>query len=485
VTILKSGGTEYLGQITAQEMATREGPEYRIKTNADSSLLLAKFTSESNFVDRVRLHFVQGHGVLLGRVEQGKILPTSGADVFDDATLRPANAEVIALHLSPSGTGLDIGYALSAETGKARVALELKGFRRHTFMCGQSRSGKTFALGVILEQLLLSKGSPRVIILDPNSDFIYLNRLRTKEDYDKVCHAPRPAKEYSDIVTEYQKIAPAIRVLRPDSGLRIRLSDLNRQEQGAVLQLHPIRDLQAFNAFSKVIEGLGNELYSWQFLNDRLTRDFSASTMDLAMRIQNLRVTDWEVWCKTMEPSIAQALNSDDWRCMVIDIGTLKAMDQRAVAALAVLNHLWTSKNPKSPMLLVLDEAHNICPHEPANQMEEIATDYLVRIAAEGLKYGLRLLLASQRPAKIHANVITQCENLVLMRMNSQTDLDSLTRIFSQAPSTLIAQSRYFTQGEALISGEIVRNPTFAKFEGRLTLEGGGDAPIAPPAHAV
>jgi hypothetical protein len=73
-------------------------------------------------------------------------------------------------------------------------------------------------------------------------------------------------------------------------------------------------------------------------------------------------------------------------------------------------------------------------------------------------------------------------ENLVLMRKDS--DLDSLTRIFSQAPSTLIAQSRYFTQGEALISGEIVRNPTFAKFEGRLTLEGGGDAPIAPPAHA-
>jgi hypothetical protein len=58
--------------------------------------------------------------------------------------------------------------------------------------------------------------------------------------------------------------------------------------------------------------------------------------------------------------------------------------------------------SPREPVLLVLDEAPNICPPEPANQMEDIATDYIVRIADEGLKYGLRLLLASQRPAKIH-----------------------------------------------------------------------------------
>jgi len=470
VTIERSDGTQYLGQITAQEVVTRDGPEYAIKTNADSSLLLAKVTSESNFRDRVRLRFAQGRGELLGRVDGKNFVPTTTADFFDNATLKPAETEIVAGYLSTQGAGLDVGYAMAADKGKARVEIQPQGFRRHTFMCGQSRSGKTYALGIVLERVLMTKDSTRVIVLDPNSDFVRLNELQS----DPTDGTPRQ-KEETTIEKEYRKTVPAIRILRLTAGLRIRLTDLSRDEQGAVLQLHPVRDLHAFNAFSKAIESLGDRLYSWQVLNEKLMSEFSAPTADLAMRMRNLRVADWEVWCKTEEPSIAQEFVNDKWRSMVIDIGTLPSADQRAVTALAVLNYVWSTKNPKKPVLLVLDEAHNICPSDPTSQMQQIATDYIVRIAGEGLKYGLRLLLVSQRPAKIHASVLTQCENLVLMRMTSQADLEWLTQIFSQAPPTLIARSRYFTQGDALIAGEIVKNPTFAKFEGRITREGGAD----------
>ena len=149
------------------------------------------------------------------------------------------------------------------------------------------------------------------------------------------------------------------------------------------------------------------------------------------MRIQNLRVANWDVWCQTMEPSIAEELTKENWICMIIDVGTLDSADQRTVANLAVLKYLWEAKNPKRPVLLVLDEAHNTCPQQLTNQMEEISTDYITRIAGEGLKYGLRLLLISQRPDKIHPSVLTQCENLVLMRVNSQADLQTLAHVFS------------------------------------------------------
>lgn len=484
VSVQTGAGVEYLGQITVQEIATRDGPEYGIKSNAQAQLFITQ-SIESNFVDRVRLRYVQGWGELIGRVTEKGIERTTNDDVFEDATLKLAPTGIITLHLSSTGDaksppGFDVGYSLGAEKGKARVQLQPKGFRRHTFMCGQSRSGKTFALGVILEQILLSDNAPRVIIIDPNSDFVRLNEIRSKPQHDATRHAPRSDEEYSAIETRYQKVLPAIRVLRPYGGspLRIRLSDLNRYEQGAVLQLHPIHDLQAFNAFAKVIETLGDHLYSWEVINDKLMRDYSASTVDLALRIQNLRVSEWDVWCKTEEPSITQELMRDDWRFMVIDVGTLASPDQRAVANLAVLNYLWKTKSRDTPVLLVLDEAHNICPFEPSNPMEEIATDYVIRIAGEGIKYGLRLLLASQRPAKIHPSVLTQCENLVLMRMNSRADLEGLTPIFSQVNPALIVQSRYFVQGESLLVGEIVKSPTFAKFEGRITHEGGGDAPV-------
>lgn len=485
VTIKTNAGAEYLGQITVQEIATREGPEYGIKVNSEAQVFITKSQMESNMVDRVRLRYVQGRGELIGRITQKGIEPTTDQDVFEDATLQLAPTNIVALYLSArkkdDPAGLDIGYSLGAQKGKARVQLQPKGFRRHTFMCGQSRSGKTFALGVILEQILLSETAPRVIIIDPNSDFVRLNEFRSKKDHDNTRTEPRSDQEFAALEKQYGKILPTIRVLRlhGETPLRIRLSDLNRYEQGAVLQLHPIKDLQAFNSFAKVIESLGDHLYSWEVLKNKLTGDYSASTFDLAMRIQNLSVADWEVWCRTEEPSITQELMRDDWRFMVVDVGTLASAEQRAVVNLAVLNYLWKKRNREFPVLLVLDEAHNICPFEPSTPMEEIATDYVIRIAGEGIKYGLRLLLASQRPAKIHPNVLTQCENLVLMRMNSKADLEGLSPIFSQVDQALIAQARYFVQGQSLIVGEIVKSPTFAKFEGRLTYEGGGDAPVA------
>src|SRR4029077_14504724 len=54
---------------------------------------------------------------------------------------------------------------------------EAGGCDSHSFLCGQSGSGKTYALGVLLEQLLLET-SLRIVVLDPNSDFTRIGELR-------------------------------------------------------------------------------------------------------------------------------------------------------------------------------------------------------------------------------------------------------------------------------------------------------------------
>jgi uncharacterized protein len=89
------------------------------------------------------------------------------------------------------------------------------------------------------------------------------------------------------------------------------------------------------------------------------------------------------------------------------------------------------------------------------------------------------LLVSTQRPSKIHANVLSQCDNLVLMKMNSASDLAHISQIFSQAPATFLNQSPHFAQGECLLAGKMVRNPTFGGFEGRFSEEGGTDVPTS------
>jgi hypothetical protein len=55
-------------------------------------------------------------------------------------------------------------------------------FNRHTFWCGQSGSGKTYALGVVLEQLLIHTRLP-ILVMDPNADFVGIGQ--TVEDADE------------------------------------------------------------------------------------------------------------------------------------------------------------------------------------------------------------------------------------------------------------------------------------------------------------
>jgi hypothetical protein len=54
---------------------------------------------------------------------------------------------------------------------------------------------------------------------------------------------------------------------------------------------------------------------------------------------------------------------------------------------------------------------------------------------------------------RIHPGIISQCDNLALMKMSSQSDLDELAKILGFAPSSLVSLSPQFRQGESLFAG--------------------------------
>jgi DNA helicase HerA-like ATPase len=85
--------------------------------------------------------------------------------------------------------------------------------------------------------------------------------------------------------------------------------------------------------------------------------------------------------------------------------------------------------------------------------------------------------MVTQRPEKLHANALTQCDNLILLRLNGIADVERIAAAFSFVPQPLIAEATSFSKGEALFAGPIVARPTRAAFDGRLSPEGGGDLP--------
>jgi uncharacterized protein len=446
--VVEQDGRQRLGQVLELEAAQAAGAELDLPSDDAEVAVHAGIT----------IRYARGAGALL----EGDDAP------FHDATVRPATpAEVrawIQRSRRPSAV-LEIGE-LALAPGVA-AGLDAGGFDRHTFLCGQSGSGKTYSLGVVLERLLMETGL-RIVILDPNSDFVRLTRVRPGAD-------PASAERYREAAR-----AVAVNSAR-DSGaqrLRIRFGEIAPAAQAALLRLDPIRDREEH---AELVELLGEGHVPSVTAIEASPRP---GARQLALRARNLGLDRLGVWAGTQSGSTLDAIHDRAARSVVVDLGSLATQEEQALTAGAVLGELWRRREEREPVLIVIDEAHNVCPAVPADPLTALATSHAIRIAAEGRKFGLYLLVSTQRPQKVHENVISQCDNLVLMRLNSAADAAFAQSVFSFVPPRLVEQASTFRLGEALVAGKISPHPALVRFGARVAEEGGSDVPATWAAAA-
>lgn len=435
VALEDSAGSR-LGQVMSLDLAVEEA------TALEQPMEGTAGTTRS----RVLVRLARGAGTIL----DGDGLP------FHDALARPATPEEARAWLERAGAEraqLEVGE-LALVPGVA-YALDAGGFGRHTFMCGQSGSGKTYSLGVVLEQLLLET-QLRIIVLDPNSDYVRLAEL---------------SAEGEPVAARYAEAAAGLAVRSAaDRGepLGLRARDLDADQQAAVLRLDPITDREEYAELARIVA---------EHPTGSLGELGGDEARSLAVRARNLGVDRWPLWARTPGVSIVDDLERGDARCLIVDLGSLDSREEQAVIAGAVLRWLWNARARREPVLVVIDEAHNVCPRAPDSDLAVLATEDAIRIAGEGRKFGIYLLLSTQRPDKLHINVLSQCDNLMLMRMNSAADLAVVGDVLSFAPPGLLARATTFRQGEALVAGKISSHPALVRFGARLSHEGGGDVP--------
>jgi len=414
----------------------------------------------------------QVHAVELMTAERGSVqgrgmLLDEGAGPFHDVAVARADEARVSAWLErtrPKRAGLDVGE-LVTERG-VRFLLDAGGFDRHTFFCGQSGSGKSYALGAVLEQLLLET-SLRVVVLDPNSDFVRVGSLLEGVE--------------GEVADRYRSAAEGVMVRRGGEGadrLHVRFTDFEAEEQAAVLRLDPIRDREEYGVLVDLVEqGLETGVSSAAEIAERLLAAPVEEQRALGARLRNLGIHRWPIWSAGDEGSIQDLAASGGPRGLVVDLGSLETPGEKAVAAESVLAALWRRRADREPVLIVIDEAHNVCPREPADEVTALASERAAQIAAEGRKFGLYLLVSTQRPQRVNELVVSQCDNLVLMRMSSAGDRAYLAETLSFAPAALVERAGAFRPGEALVAGKIASHAAFVRFGPRIAEEGGGDVP--------
>lgn len=388
---------------------------------------------------------------------------------FGGGRMRRVPFEVLEAFDAWSRQDLEIG-TVRTDDGAAPASVRTKAFNRHTFVCGQSGSGKTYALGVLLERLLAHTALD-VIILDPNADFVRLGDVLPGATGETADHLRRTSVRVLRSGRAAQE--PGVRPLT------VAFPELSPAHRAAVLGVDPLVDREEYNALRDLLSASVERDELLDFA-DRLAVSDRPIDRALSQRFENLGLLELSVWSRRETSCLDETRGGT--RALVLEMSGFEDPRERSIAALALLDHLWAQREERSPLLLVIDEAHNLCSAEPADPLQAAVTERLVQIAGEGRKYGLWLLLSTQRPSKIHPNVLSQCDNVLLMRMNSPGDLAELGSVFGFVPPSLLSVVPEFRQGECLVAGAYSALPRVVRVGTRLTHQGGSDleVPRAP-----
>lgn len=112
------------------------------------------------------------------------------------------------------------------------------------------------------------------------------------------------------------------------------------------------------------------------------------------------------------------------------------------------------------PLLIVLEEAHS---YLRAGE-NSISSRTVQMIAKEGRKYGVGLLLVTQRPSELDETVLSQCGTMIALRMNNSKDRGHIRSAVQDELQSMVDLLPSLRTGEALISGEAVKIPSRVKF---------------------
>jgi len=115
------------------------------------------------------------------------------------------------------------------------------------------------------------------------------------------------------------------------------------------------------------------------------------------------------------------------------------------------------------PVVLVLEEAQNYINEGRKSEEDSISKEVFERIAREGRKYGLGLVVASQRPSELSKTVLSQCNSFIVHRLQNPEDLRYFREIVPGIYGQLLDQLPALAPRTALILGECVQAPALAE----------------------
>ena len=136
------------------------------------------------------------------------------------------------------------------------------------------------------------------------------------------------------------------------------------------------------------------------------------------------------------------------------------------VARLVFTVQQWSDSNMRHPIALLCDEAHlYVQQMELRDSVAEIGLKSFERIAKEGRKYGVGLVIISQRPSEVNRTVLSQCNNFISLRLTNVEDQNVIKRLLPDNLGNIADNLSLLDIAEAIVVGDAILLPSRIKID--------------------
>ncbi|MDR0335341.1 MAG: DUF87 domain-containing protein [Methanomassiliicoccaceae archaeon] len=333
--------------------------------------------------------------------------------------------------------------------------------QRHACILAKTGGGKSYMSGDIIEELM--KHHVTCMIIDPHGEYSAMRD--TGKPGDKRFGVA--VRNYADHIKEFTISKNANDLAMP---LRFTLKTLEARE---ILELTRTNDIRShLPSLRKAIDALRErqDAYSVRELIDVLSRDEDNKNPVLITELEYLD----EIGIFATRGNRVDEL-IEEGRTTIINLkGVPPDIQELIVRRLGTLMFDMRKVGNVPPMMMIIEEAHNYCPQ----QGTAISSRTLATIASEGRKFGLGLMVISQRPAKIDKNVLSQCGTQIILKVTNPNDVKAIASSVEGLTNGMTEDIQTMPIGIAMVVGAGIEAPLLVDVRPRESRHGGAGVKV-------
>ncbi|SFF03730.1 ATP-binding protein [Nitrosomonas sp. Nm166] len=366
-------------------------------------------------------------------------------------------------------------------------------FQRHAVVVGSTGSGKSWTTARLLEQVAnLPQGN--AIVFDIHGEYNTMQadgfrhfRIAGSSDLEKktslddgVLYLPYWLLSYealvSMLVDRSDQNAPNQAMIMSRAIIKAKQKSLENAGQKEIIENFTIDSPVPFNILDVEAElnSINTEMVTGSSCRDK-QGDFHGKLSRLIARLE-AKISDRRLGFLFKPPTETSAFEWLNEFATVLIAGRADQKDGKGgvkiidfsevpsdilplmvslIAKLAFSIHQWQPSNKRHPIALFCDEAHLYIPDtNNTDAAGEVSVDIFERIAKEGRKYGVGLVVISQRPSEVNKTVLSQCNNLLAMRLTNGEDQSVIKKLLPDSLGGFGDVLPILDIGEALIVGD-------------------------------